>query len=110
MRVLIFRLVGCAVGLWMGCLLFGMSYEIRGMLIGIVLLTLLYTFLRPVISILIMPLNMFLFGALSLLIDALLVLWVSDMAFAYWQALFVAAVIAVCFIPYSLIRKGELVR
>jgi len=101
MKLLFNRLIGCTLGLLAGCFLFNTDMEIRQIIICVVLMTIFFTYLRPLINLIILPFNIFLLGILGLFADALLVYWAAGRNFGYLQALFIAVIIALCYLPYK---------
>ena len=112
MNALIVRFVGCAASLAVTGLLFPGSCSLHGVLFGGLLLTLLYTFLRPLLQLLVSPFNLFVFGLLTPLTDALLILWaaawVKNLSLHYWEAVLTALLISLAYYPYSVWKKRKL--
>lgn len=110
MRIFLFRLFGCTAALLICCFIFRLPFELFSMSMSILLLTLFYMILRPVFSLLILPVNMFLFGAPGLFLDALFIRLIAGrlLGLSYLHSFFAAAIIAVCFIPYGQIRRLKL--
>jgi uncharacterized membrane protein YvlD (DUF360 family) len=104
-RLFIVRYAGCAAALALGCLLFTNDLS-AGVLGWAALLAGLYAVLKPLYSLIVLPLDMFLFGVGTLCLDALMIRAAMPYGFAYWQALAVAAAVALLFIPYEKWRPG----
>ena len=101
MRLLVYRLIGCAAGLLAGRILFNTELSSREIILSVILMALFYTFLRPLINIVILPFNLILLGVPGLLVDALFVYWAAGRGFGYLQALFIAVIVALCYLPYK---------
>lgn len=101
MKLLLNRLIGCSLGLLAGCFIFKVAMSTREIILCVALMTLFYTFLRPLINLIILPFNMLLLGAVGLFADAMLVNWAVGHNFGYFQALFIAVIIALCYLPYK---------
>ena len=78
---------------------------------GSLMLTVLYTLIRPFIQTLILPLNLFLGGLLTPLTDALLVSWtaacVHGLSLGYWDGVLVSLAIGAAYLPYARRRRGR---
>ncbi|MDR1669675.1 MAG: hypothetical protein LBR76_06935 [Oscillospiraceae bacterium] len=98
--VYINRFAGCAFALTGGCWLFRIEFGVSA-LGWAALLAALYVLVKPVYSLLAAPLDMFLFGAGTLCLDALMIVIAMPYPFAYWQALAAAAVVTLAFTPYE---------
>jgi uncharacterized membrane protein YvlD (DUF360 family) len=90
-------------GFWLFNLPFGM--EIIG---WAALLALLYAVVKPLYSLMALPLDMFFFGLGTLCLDALMIRLALPYELNYWQTLAIAAAIALCFAPYE--RRRALLR
>jgi uncharacterized membrane protein YvlD (DUF360 family) len=99
-RLFVVRYAGCAVALGLGCLLFGEppGPEVLG---RAALLAGLYAVVKPLYSLIALPVDMFFFGLGTLCLDALMIRLAMPYEFAYWQELGMAAVIALAFVPYE---------
>ena len=100
------RYIGCAAALWAGCWLFGIPagppvWAWAALLAG------LYAVLKPLYSLLAAPLDMFFCGIGTLCLDALMIKIALPYPFAYWQALCIAAGVALCFAPYERWRAAR---
>nr|WP_122012182.1 phage holin family protein [Maliibacterium massiliense] len=99
------RVAGCALSLCAAGLLFPGISSLGGVLWGTLMLTLLYTLLRPAMQAIIAPLNLVVLGLLTPITDALFVwwtsAWVGGLALSYGQSIVVALLISLCFVPYS---------
>ncbi|MDR0292894.1 MAG: phage holin family protein [Oscillospiraceae bacterium] len=94
------RFIGCAGSLAAGCLLFG-GRPGAALFAWAALLAALYVCVKPLYSLLALPLDMFLCGLGTLCLDALMIRLATPYGFSFWQALAVAAAVAVCFAPYE---------
>lgn len=69
------------------------------------MLTALYTWIRPLMQTLILPLNLFLAGLLTPLTDALLIVWTSGwvhgLSLGYWEGVLLSLAIGIAYLPYS---------
>ena len=110
MRAFLVRLLGCWAALSVSALVFH-SFGLLGAAWGGLLLALFYTFLRPLLQAVLLPLNLLLAGALTPLTDAWLVLWAgawSGGRLTYWQAVFTALLLLLFYLPYSRAKKERL--
>lgn len=105
MRAIVIRFAGCMVALWAACQLFPQAAAEHGILSGSIMLTILYTLLRPLALLLALPFNLHIYGLLTPLVDALFVLWTSawvgGLSFGYWQSAATALLISAAYYPYS---------
>lgn len=109
-RPWIVRLLGCWAALLVSALLFH-SMGLLEAAWGGILLTLFYTFLRPLLQAVLLPFNLLLAGVLTPLTDAWLVLWAAAWSggrLGYWQAVFTAVLILLFYLPYSRAKKERL--
>lgn len=106
MKLFLFRLAGSAIALFAGCYLFDVVLSPRGFILCFIAMALLYTFLRPLMNIVILPFNMLTFGILGIFADALLVMWATGGSFGYLQALLIAAIAMLCYLPYGWHKKS----
>ena len=67
---------------------------------------------RPLLQLLVSPFNLFVFGLLTPLTDALLILWaaawVKNLSLHYWEAVLTALLISLAYYPYSVWKKRKL--
>ena len=111
MRAIVFRAMGIA-GV-MACLFAIAPDRCQGsaLLWGSLMLTVLYTLIRPFIQTLILPVNLFLGGLLTPLTDALLVSWtaacVHGLSLGYWDGVLVSLAIGAAYLPYARRRRGR---
>lgn len=72
---------------------------------GSLMLTVLYTLVRPLMQTLILPLNLFLAGLLTPLTDALLVIWtgawVPGLSLGYWDGVLFSMAAGLAYLPYA---------
>lgn len=111
MRAVNARIGGCLISLLAGYWIF--AVPVTGwILLCAAFLSLFYVVIKPLAQLIILPLDMFLFGLGSLALDALLVMWAAawtpGVALSYPQSLCIAAMIAACYLPYAHMRKREL--
>ena len=100
MKLILNRIFGCTLGLLVGSFLFNFPLTLREIILSVLIMTLFYVFLRPLVNLVILPFNMLSVGIIGLLTDALYVLWATR-DFGYLQSLLIAVVIAVCYWPYK---------
>lgn len=111
MKAIVFRAIGIACV--MACLFAIAPDRCQGsaLLWGSLMLTVLYTLIRPFIQTLILPLNLFLGGLLTPLTDALLVSWtaacVHGLSLGYWDGVLVSLAIGAAYLPYARRRRGR---
>lgn len=109
MRAAFNRFVGSAAALTVTSLLFTGRFSLWAILFGSVMLTLLYILIRPLMQVIIAPFNLFLFGVLTPLADALLVLWtsawISGLSLRYWHCIVAALIISLVFCQYTAWKK-----
>lgn len=105
MKLLLFRLAGSAIALLTGCFLFDVMLPPRGFILCVIAMALLYTFLRPLMNVVILPFNMLSFGIVGIFADALLVMWASGGSFRYLQAVLIAAIAMLCYLPYGRYKR-----
>lgn len=114
MKAIIVRFTCCALALWLGCLLFPQACSANGILAGSIMLTILYTILRPLLLAIILVFNLHLFGLLTPLADALFLLWtsawVNGLSLSYWQSVAMALLVSAAYFPYSLYKERMLTR
>ena len=103
-RLYIARYIGCALALLGVCWLLNLPFD-AGIFAQAALLAGLYAVIKPIYSFIALPLDMFFFGLGTLCLDALMIRLVMPYDFKYWQALAVAAAIALCFAPYEKWRE-----
>jgi uncharacterized membrane protein YvlD (DUF360 family) len=102
-KLYIVRYIGCAAALPAACALFGVPFGPE-IFAWAALLAGLYAVVKPLYSLLVMPLDMLFFGIGTLCLDALMIRIAMPYGFAYWQTLAVAAAAALCFAPYERLR------
>lgn len=105
MKLLFFRFVGCSLGLLAACMAFDVRLSMREIIPCVIFMTLLYTFLRPLMNLVVLPFNMITCGVVGVFADALLVKWAVGHNFGYLQALLIAVIIAVCYLPYGRYKR-----
>ena len=97
---ILIRILSGVGGLCVGCLLFGLPLSWDMALIGGGWLFVFYLCIRPLMQLIILPLNLLALGILTLVTDALLVLWAAawtpHLQFTYGQAFLIAACIGLC--------------
>lgn len=112
MKYCLARLAGGCVGLAAVRLLFHLDFGVWAWLRCGALLCLLYLLVRPLMQLVILPFDLFLFGLVSLFADALLIRWAAawtpGLSLSYPQALAAALVTGLCFWPYASARKNRL--
>jgi uncharacterized membrane protein YvlD (DUF360 family) len=100
------RYFGCLAALCASCLLFG--FELGYSVIAwAALLAGLYFLVKPVYSLMILPLDLLLFGLGTLCLDALMIRIAMPYDFSFWQALAAAAAVTLCFAPYERMRAAK---
>ena len=110
MKAIVFRAIGIACV--MACLFAIAPDRCQGSapLWGSLMLTVLYTLIRPFIQTLILPLNVFWAGLLTPLTDALLVswtaAWVHGLSLGYWDGVLISLAIGAAYLPYARRRRG----
>ena len=107
MKAIVFRAIGIACV--MACLFAIAPDRCQGSapLWGSLMLTVLYTLIRPFIQTLILPLNIFLAGLLTPLTDALLVSWTAAWVHGYWDGVLISLAIGAAYLPYARRRRGD---
>lgn len=108
------RFAGCLFALSVAGLVFPGACTMGGVFWGSVLLTVFYVLLRPLMQVLILPFNLFTFGLLTPITDALFCLWASawvgGLSLGYLQSVAAALLISLANIPYSAWKKRKLRR
>ena len=99
-KLYLIRYIGCAAALLAGCALFEIPIE-PALFAWAALLALLYAAVKPLYSLLAMPLDIFLSGLGTLCLDALMIRLALPYEFSFLQALAIAAAVMVCFSPYE---------
>jgi uncharacterized membrane protein YvlD (DUF360 family) len=99
-RVYIHRYIGCSAAL----LIIGAAPSLPAALAWAALLALLFTAVKPLYSLLVLPLDMLLYGLGTLCLDALMIIIVLPYDMPYWHALAAAAIVRLCFVPYERAR------
>lgn len=112
MNACIARILSCAAGLAAGCLLLDVNVSFGAGLLCLLLLSIFYILLKPLAQVLVLPVNLFLFGLAGLFADALLVWWASawtpGLSLTYFESLLIAALNFVCFLPYDMKKRRRL--
>ncbi|MDR1692285.1 MAG: phage holin family protein [Oscillospiraceae bacterium] len=99
------RYVGSVLALAGVCLLFRIEFG-WSLLLWAALLAALYLLVKPIYSLLAVPLDMFLFGFGTLCLDALMITLATPYPFAFWQALAAAAIVTLVFSFYEKARSA----
>lgn len=112
MMPIFYRLLNCLAALGVSALLFPGTIDLGGAAWGCLLLTLFYVLLRPVLQALTLPLNLFILGVATPFADALLVWWASawvpGFSVGYLQAVVIALIISLFYMPYSWYKQKRL--
>jgi len=108
------RFLSILLGLAIGAILLNINVTIPSGLWFAFLLTLMYVFIRPLMQVVILVFNVFVFGLLSIVTDALFVIWAAawtpNLAFSYTQGLLLALLMSICFFPYVYFKaKNQLI-
>ena len=110
----LFRLLSILVGLLLCGLVFPGSIALGALVWGTLMLLGLYLLLRPVMQAISTPFNLFLFGLVTPITDALFILWtqawVLGMSLNYGECIVAAIIISVCYFPYSLYKQHRLLK
>ena len=97
MKACLIRIAACVIGILAGNVLFDMRLTFAAGCLMTLMLVIMYIVLRPLMQLIVLPFNLFLFGLLTVASDALFVLWASawtpESSIAYWQAAVIAAVV-----------------
>lgn len=115
MRTLTLRFIGCLAALMITGLLFWGSVSLWGALLAALWMTFLYVFVRPLLQTILLPFNVLLLGVCTPLCDAWLVWWAGAWSFGgvsmgYGQALLVAILALIFYLPYSQGQKRRLLQ
>lgn len=114
MRPLFARIVGLLAALLLIDLIFPDVANGTGLIWGALLLAVFYVILRPLLQVLILPLNIVMAGLLTPLSDALLVRWAAAWApgltLTFWQSLLAALLISLAYYPYVCWKQQRLRR
>lgn len=102
MKAIVFRAIGIACV--MACLFAIAPDRCQGSapLWGSLMLTVLYTLIRPFIQTLILPLNVF----LAALLVSWTAAWVHGLSLGYWDGVLISLAIGAAYLPYARRRRG----
>jgi uncharacterized membrane protein YvlD (DUF360 family) len=114
MNALATRLLGCLAAFALSALIFPGAADLKGVLLGTLMLTLLYLLIRPLLLTLALPLNLLLMGLVTPLADALLIrwtaAWVSGLTLSCWRCVVVALIISLAYYPYAYWKQRQIYR
>ncbi len=106
------RILSLAAALAAGLLLLGVPAMFWSGLICLAWTALFYLIFKPVGQAVALPLNLILFNLPQFFVDALLVWWASawtpGLSLTYLEALLIAALATLCFLPFDAARKKRL--
>ncbi|MDL2217550.1 phage holin family protein [Christensenellaceae bacterium OttesenSCG-928-M15] len=101
------RLISLMLGLSIAAWLFRFA---PGAIVPAALVSLLfYVLIRPIFLAIALPFNMFLFGLVTLFVDALMVKWslgfFSPIGMDYWACMLASVIIGICYAPFAYIKR-----
>ena len=109
MEAFLWRIISCAAGAATSLLILGMPAKVEWLFLISLYIFILYLVVRPLMLLIALPFNVFLFGVFTLFIDALLVwwaqAWTAGIEMGYLQSMLTATFIWVYYLPYSMRRR-----
>ncbi len=112
MNAFIARIISLAAAIAAGLLILGVPAQFWNGCIFLAWLALFYLIFKPVGQAIALPLNLILFNLPQLFVDALIVWWASAwtplLSLTYLESLLIAALAALCFMPYGALREKRL--
>ncbi len=106
------RIISLAAALAGGLLILGVPAMFWNGLIFLAWLSIFYLIFKPMGQAIALPFNLMLLNIPQFFVDALLVWWASawtpGIALTYLEALLIAALATVCFLPYDAAREKRL--